>query len=343
MRRTAQRVTLVVVATLLSGTVLGAASASTPPTPDASCTVVGTSGRDVLRGTPGDDVICGLGGRDRLLGLGGRDILRGGTGADVLLGGPGDDALDGGPGADTGSGGRGDDVCTPDTGLSDCTIDGDAPVLRDVVVPAQVQAGGRLVVSWAALDASGVLGYASVGGRNGWAPWCFAANVTREEPSGDRLAFECTVPDVVPNGEYAVFIGSVDDLGNRAETHVDFQVVGGSDDVDAPRIVSGPDLPDVAPGDTFTLRWELSDASGVSYTEAWVYTPEGSLIGYDQKPGSTTSAAVLVAGDATDGIWEQTFTVSPDASLGSYLVTLSVRDSVGNRDVPIIGRITVRP
>ena len=47
---------------------------------------------------------------------------------------------------------------------------------------------------------------------------------------------------------------------------------------------------------------------------------------------------MLVEGDVTDGVWEQEFTVSPEASFGSYMVTLSVRDEVGNRDVAITGR-----
>lgn len=349
MRGFARRGALLAVGAILGGAALGgaglgaAATSSAAPRADVSCTIVGTPRNDVLRGTPGDDVICGLGGRDRLIGLGGQDILMGGAGADMLLGGAGDDALVGGPGPDKGSGGRGDDVCTPEAGLSDCTVDADAPVLEDVVAPAEVRAGSVLVVTWTATDASGITGYASVGGRNGWAPWCFAAPVTREGPSGDRLAFECTVPDVIPNDEYTAFVGTVDDLGNRTETQVTFRIVGGSDDIDAPRIVSGPNLPDVAPGDAFTLRWALEDVSGVTYTQAWVYTPEFSLIGYDRLPGSSTSAAVLVEGDVTDGVWEQSFTVSPEASFGSYMVTLSVRDEVGNRDVAIIGRITVRP
>jgi Ca2+-binding RTX toxin-like protein len=76
------------------------------------CTIVGTSGNDVLTGTPGNDVICGLTGNDRINGMGGNDILiggpgndvlNGGTGNDTLIGGAGNDSLIGGPGADTAS------------------------------------------------------------------------------------------------------------------------------------------------------------------------------------------------------------------------------------------------
>ena len=48
------------------------------------CTIVGTSGDDVLVGTSGPDVICGLAGDDMLLGLGNDDVLRGGRGFDTV-------------------------------------------------------------------------------------------------------------------------------------------------------------------------------------------------------------------------------------------------------------------
>jgi Tol biopolymer transport system component len=65
------------------------------------CTIVGTTGDDVLRGTSGGDVICGRRGDDTLIGKGGNDILFGEAGDDGLQGGVGADAMDGGTGADT--------------------------------------------------------------------------------------------------------------------------------------------------------------------------------------------------------------------------------------------------
>lgn len=76
----------------------------------AGCTIVGTSGRDVMRGTRRRDVICGLNGNDVLRGLGGRDVLIGGEGNDRLFGGAADDALHGGAGNDVLDGGLGHDV-----------------------------------------------------------------------------------------------------------------------------------------------------------------------------------------------------------------------------------------
>ena len=76
----------------------------------SKCTILGTSGNDVLRGTPARDVICGLGGNDRIDADGGNDILRGGNGNDRLGGGDGRDRVDGNRGNDVLRGGRGSDV-----------------------------------------------------------------------------------------------------------------------------------------------------------------------------------------------------------------------------------------
>jgi Ca2+-binding RTX toxin-like protein len=48
------------------------------------CTILGTSGADVLTGTPGADVICGREGNDVIEGRGGDDLLAGGTGRDTV-------------------------------------------------------------------------------------------------------------------------------------------------------------------------------------------------------------------------------------------------------------------
>lgn len=89
-----------------------------PPAEAAAkpCTIVGTSGDDLLRGTDGKDVICALGGDDKVLGLGGDDVIRGGGGDDVLRGGPGDDVVAGGRGDDRIFGQGGDDVARGDAG-----------------------------------------------------------------------------------------------------------------------------------------------------------------------------------------------------------------------------------
>lgn len=83
-----------------------------------ACTIIGTSGDDVLSGTAGDDVICGLGGNDTLSGGGGKDILFGGDGDDTLSGENGNDNLRGGPGTDTLNGNNGNDTLEAVDGVS---------------------------------------------------------------------------------------------------------------------------------------------------------------------------------------------------------------------------------
>ena len=87
-----------------------------PPAPPVvlcggkAATIVGTSGRNVLRGTPGRDVIAGLGGTDTIRGLGGNDILCGGRGNDALFGNKGNDTLLGHQGKDVLRAAEGRDV-----------------------------------------------------------------------------------------------------------------------------------------------------------------------------------------------------------------------------------------
>jgi RTX calcium-binding nonapeptide repeat (4 copies) len=81
-------------------------------------TVLGTSGRDVLRGGRGPDVIATGAGRDVVRGGRGADRICAGAGRDVIRGGRGPDTLVGGPGADRIRGGAGRDHC-PGAGARD--------------------------------------------------------------------------------------------------------------------------------------------------------------------------------------------------------------------------------
>lgn len=83
------------------------------------CTIMGTTGADVLTGTARRDVICGLDGHDIIRGLGGddeiwsgdrEDVVEGGAGNDRIIGGDGNDDLDGGEGRDVVWGGLGKDT-----------------------------------------------------------------------------------------------------------------------------------------------------------------------------------------------------------------------------------------
>jgi hypothetical protein len=88
------------------------------------CTIIGTSGNDVINGTSADDVICGLAGTDVIDGKQGHDTVYGGTGNDTLRGALGNDHLLGGPGADVLIGNGGND--TMEGGPGDDTFKADA-------------------------------------------------------------------------------------------------------------------------------------------------------------------------------------------------------------------------
>ena len=83
-----------------------------------TCSMVGTEASETITGTAGNDVICGLGGIDTIDGVGGHDLIIGGGGADSLTGGAGNDFLIGGPGADTADGGEGRDFVSYQTSPS---------------------------------------------------------------------------------------------------------------------------------------------------------------------------------------------------------------------------------
>ncbi|MFD7263075.1 calcium-binding protein [Streptomyces sp. NPDC059874] len=97
------------------------ATAQTTVNNPLGCTIIGTSGNDLLTGTSGSDVICGLGGDDTLNGRSGADTLYAGTGNDTLIGGAGGDSLDGGAGNDSLTGEAGNDTITAGPGTD--TID----------------------------------------------------------------------------------------------------------------------------------------------------------------------------------------------------------------------------
>ncbi|MCH7864802.1 MAG: hypothetical protein IIC56_06280, partial [Proteobacteria bacterium] len=91
---------------------------------DASVSLSGGSGDDILVGGSGDDILKGRGGDDQLYGEGGDDVLFGSSGADTLDGGDGADTLFGSSGRDVLRGGEGDDYL--DGGSGNDVIDGGA-------------------------------------------------------------------------------------------------------------------------------------------------------------------------------------------------------------------------
>jgi Ca2+-binding RTX toxin-like protein len=82
------------IAVLVVATLTGAPRSAT------GCTIVGTSGNDLLIGTRGGDVICAFGAKDVVYAGQGDDVVYAGAGNDVVYGGQGRDRIYGGPGSD---------------------------------------------------------------------------------------------------------------------------------------------------------------------------------------------------------------------------------------------------
>lgn len=80
-------------AVLLLGALPVVAHGHNTPSASLACTIVGTSGPDLLQGTSGQDVICGRGGADIITAKGGNDVVKGGRGADTIYGDTGHDTL----------------------------------------------------------------------------------------------------------------------------------------------------------------------------------------------------------------------------------------------------------
>jgi uncharacterized repeat protein (TIGR01451 family) len=72
--------------------------------------IKGTNASETLNGTPGDDIICGGNGRDTINGRSGNDVIFGQNGKDVLNGDEGNDSIMGGNGKDRITGGPGIDA-----------------------------------------------------------------------------------------------------------------------------------------------------------------------------------------------------------------------------------------
>jgi uncharacterized repeat protein (TIGR01451 family) len=95
--------------------------------------ITGTNASETLNGTAGDDIICGGNGRDTINGRGGNDVifgqngkdsLNGGEGNDSIIGGNGKDQITGGPGIDALRGGNGRDALNAQDGAPGDSIAG---------------------------------------------------------------------------------------------------------------------------------------------------------------------------------------------------------------------------
>jgi hypothetical protein len=215
-------------------------------------------------------------------------------------------------------------------------VPGTGPEILEVSGPGTVQAGTTLRVRWTINDPSLAQTWMLVGGPYGWVTFCpFPVNAIGVDGTsrGPRFEATCEVPQTLPNGSYTAFIYATDGSDARSEVAVDFTVVGGSSDV-APPMIDGVTLSAgiVEPGDSIVVRWRATDESGVDDTSPWVSGPNGFVV--DPTTGEPVAQWILgtlVSGTTTDGIYEATLRISPNASAGTYQLWFGARDTVGNK------------
>jgi hypothetical protein len=221
----------------------------------------------------------------------------------------------------------------------DCTVDATGPVISEVQVPPAVAAGSQVTVTWRAVDPSGVAGtYLSLGGRQGWTPWCFGqqARLIGGDDRDGVYSVTCEVPANVINDTFGLWLGAHDTLGNGTwpDASLEFVTTGGSDDLDAPAL-SEVTVPESAqPGSTITFTFRLQDETGVGFASVILRHPAHAMSIWGGE-------LERVAGDEQDGTYTVTLDIPADATAGQYEAWLWFGDPVNNRSVVTIGSVSI--
>ena len=214
-----------------------------------------------------------------------------------------------------------------------CFEDTDAPVLESVgVSPDPVAAGQSITITWRLTDASGVT-FTTAFVRNpsdGFLSGCGSGSATRISGTATDGTYEqtCTIPPAAQGGTYTVQIHAEEPNGNTySGNSATFTVQAGAiEDTDAPVLESVGVSPDpVAAGQSITITWRLTDASGVTFTTAFVRNPSDGFLS-----GCGSGSATRISGTATDGTYEQTCTIPPAAQGGTYTVQIHAEEPNGN-------------
>jgi Ca2+-binding RTX toxin-like protein len=319
------------------------------------CTIVGTSGNDVLSGGSKSDVICGLGGNDVIKGGGGNDIidggsgkdrLSGGTGNDIvvggygndtlsgdgggdrLLGGSGNDDLTGGAGSDIIDGGIGTDWCTLDSVdvLTRCVYDREAPVADNLRVgPATtVDVTLRSVEVSFTVDISDDTGVRQVqvmaqDSESGDALNLGLAGMISGDVRNGTWRITASVPRYAPPGKYTVEVSITDRVGRQGSATFTraLRVIDGNPDLERPDVVL------LAP--TPTTIVDVRDAMKTLVIRARITDALSGVADFpffcaefpmdDYYTHNGCVDANLVSGNSRDGVWEARVDI-PARSIG---------------------------
>lgn len=233
---------------------------------------------------------------------------------------------------------RGGDSYVREDAASFVVTGGSNDVSSPVIVsgsasPSVVTAGGTVTLTWRLTDTSGVT-FSTAFLRNPedqWVNGCGGGETARISGTARDGTYQmtCRIPVSAVNGRYTVWIHAEDPNGNTRSSAApgDFTVTGGGDDRTVPELVSISVSPgDLAPGASFTIRWRVRDASGISFTTAFVTSPTGAHVS-----GCGGSEAARTSGTDLDGTYSQTCTLSVAARAGTYTVRIQAIDESGNQ------------
>ena len=296
-------------------------------------------GRDNVVGGTGDDVLSAGSGNDRVTGDAGNDRITGSDGSDTLIGGSGNDALNGGSSPDVIDPGTGSNSCGSDASDSvrgSCAFDTSGPAFSAISAPKVVTAGTTVTFTWRVTDAGGV-GNTNMrlGGYSGYVTsWCgfvVTANLVSGSAFDGTYQAKCDVPANAVNGSYTAFLMASDSFGNSsgwdASSQFDFSVTDGSTDALPPSV---SDLSARVDGGSVVVSWRAIDPSGVAGQSAWLAHNVYSFASVEG-PYFVYNAAVLVAGDALNGVYEQRIDRRQITPSGTFTVWLTVIDTLGNK------------
>ena len=302
---------------LLAGLAAPPAEAAVFTSTGVRCTIVGTSGSEVLVGTRNRDVICGRGGHDVIRARGGDDVVDAGGGADEVVAGPGDDRVSGAQGTDVVDGGDGNDRLSGGGGADE--LNGAAGI--DGIVGGD--GADRIEGGTSADVLAGQGGNDQLSGSSG-ADQVSGGSGADELEGGDNADdLDGQVGDDFLDGG-----GGADDLDGGEGTNM--CAVDAADESQRcrydelpPVMVEtqiSPSYVDVTDRSALvSVKVHVTDDTGVEDVQVSLHSADYS-IHVDVPP------ALMYAGDARDGWWQTTFEVSRYTRPGELLPTVSIRD-----------------
>jgi len=340
---------------LISVTALGNTMASATETSSGQiCTIVGTSGNDVLKGTSKNDVICGLGGNDTIVGNAGKDtidggdgndFINGGTGNDAILGGSGDDGMIGGAGSDDLSGSAGtpgeNEHNTCDTDPLDtvtyCGFDESAPVVvtatpSRTTIDATTEAQSVTFTMRVTDDLMGTTAVNCSYMLEGGGETSYKGQGGGKKISGTGLdsTWTCTLTWAagIRTGRYVIYFTRYDAVGNHLKSTITDgpvinQIGRASGDQQSPRITDvtfdKSTVDTSESGTTITATIHATD-DNLGVDSMWCRGLHGA---YD---GPTASTSHLVSGTRTDGTWTCSIYLAQGVGQGTWGLLIAVYD-----------------